>query len=224
MNKEEINEFRQSVDVVFKAYTGNVFEGVKMATFAFGMGINFEADDLIDVCVPYIEKVLGNEINKGVCKRLEVNRNSAGVVGMLLAYEIEEHAMACLVIMDDGRAFLLEEATHKPYIFVRENGNPLVTFASDPENGGFKPEKENGGTIEIRGLFDGKHYIISEKMTSCLPSKIDLEITGNDYKSIYYTCTKDHLVLDGQTIEPCEFKSCTGNESILIPQANYTKK
>jgi len=198
MSGSDLDGLKKSVRALFEGDARCLlYEDVMVAGFAFGTGCNHESDDVIDTCLPYIEKVLAGEIDRHQCLRLEVNVNQKGDVGMLLAVTLAEKKAACLVVTSVGGLYLLEEATHKPYIFVLEDGRPLVTFASNTVNGGFKGEQPS---VEMRGVFDGRHFLVSKQMTSCLPSKIRLSVKGNDYSSHHYQSTNGGLCFKGQTV------------------------
>jgi hypothetical protein len=217
ITEEDTVSLRKDVERLFSAEPKTLqcylYEGALTASFSYGTGTNWECDDVIDPCLPFIEKALRGNINRCLCLRLTVNRNKDGKVAMLLSAEIAPKKVGSIVVMDDGKVYFLKEATHKPYLFVLENGNPLVTFASDEENGGYKGQQ----AVEKRGVFDGLHYVVSEKMTSSLPSRIGLNINRNDYETKFYLSRNGKFLFieDGKVIDHCTFEKVN---DILIPQ------
>lgn len=178
--KEKLNFFFENGN---RGYT---YQGMLWAGFIFGTGRNHECDDIIDCfreelryCLRKLNILFGKKIERCNLHRLVINKNSSSIALLLIFTEKEDDVHSLIITPND--MYLIKNASHKCYLHLLENGNPLVTFASNIKEG--------------RGIFDGERIYFGEKITSSLPETLNLKIAGNEFVSKFFRGNGESLFI-----------------------------
>lgn len=173
---------------------GYTYQGMLWASFMFGTGRNHECDDIIDCfreeleyCLRKLSSLFVREMKRCDLHRLVVNRNSSSIAMLLIFSEECSDDKHHSFVVTPNDMYLIKNASHKCYLHLLENGNPLVTFASNKREG--------------RGVFDGERIYFGEKIKSSLPETLQLTVSGNSFSSRYFRGNESQLIVGSSSVE-----------------------